>query len=183
MLPPHDPAAFTDPLAAALWTARARREALPREAWPDVDMARARVVAADLYAGLEAAGLHRVGAKGAATDAPTQARFGATEPLIAPIFSNVLIDDGATVLRSDFTAPSVEAEIGMRVTASGVVLVPCIEIADSRFAGGPPTIAYLAADFATQGGMIFGEPASQPTGAVGVSVSVDGEPVKEASRD
>jgi 2-keto-4-pentenoate hydratase len=182
-LPTLDPSAFTDPLAAALWRARTRREALPRDDWPDLDMGRAAAVAAELYAGLDAGGVPRVGAKGAATDAATQAVFGATEPLIAPIFGNVLVDDGATVRRTDFTAPHVEAEIGMRVTSSGVVLVPCIEIADSRFSGGTATIAYIAADFATQGGMIFGEPASQPTGAVQVRVAVDGEPVNEASRD
>jgi 2-keto-4-pentenoate hydratase len=172
---------FDDPLAAALWRARAGNEPLDRAAWPDVDLARGKAVGAELYARLDQLGIPRIGAKAAVTDAGSQAVFGASGPLVVPIFENVAIADGATVFMADFTTPFVEAEIGVRVTEDGMTLMPCIEIADLRFFGGPPAIAYLAADFGAQGGMIFGEP-GDAEGQVAVTVTVDGQEVNRAER-
>lgn len=172
---------FADPLAAALWHARATKEPLPRAAWPNLDLARAQAVAAELYARLEATGVPRIGAKAAATDAASQAFLGASEPLVAPIFEDVLIADGATVPSSDLMSPVLEAEIGMRITAHGVTTVPCIEIPQVRFSGGEPAMAYVAADFAVQGGMIFGEP-GEAGSRVSVTVTVGGEEVTRGER-
>jgi 2-keto-4-pentenoate hydratase len=180
-VPSATPREFADPLAAALWQARASQEPVPRASWPGVDLPRARDVAAELYAKLEAMGVRRVGAKAAATDAGTQAFLGADEPLVAPIFGDVLMADGATVSLSDLMSPVLEAEIGMRLSAEGVVTVPCIEIPQSRFSGGDPHIAYIAADFAGQGGMVFGPPGTADEEA-SVIVTVDGAEVRRAGR-
>ena len=53
---------FDDPLAAALWRARAGNEPLDRAAWPDVDLARGKAVGAELYARLDQLGIPRIGA-------------------------------------------------------------------------------------------------------------------------
>jgi 2-keto-4-pentenoate hydratase len=172
---------FADPLAAALWQARASREQIPRESWPGVDLARGHDVAAELYARLDATGVPRIGAKAAATNAATQAFFGADEPLVAPIFRDVLIADGGQLSLCDTLSPSLEAEIGMRLSDGGVVPLPCIEILQSRFSGGEPAIAYLAADFAAQGNMMFGQPGTAQD-EVSVSVTVDGAEVRRARR-
>lgn len=177
--PPHG--GFADPLAAALWHARASREPVPRGSWPDIDLARAREVAAELYSKLDATGVPRIGAKAAVTDAATQALFGTGEPHVAPIFRDILIADGARVSLEEMMSPLLEAEIGMRLSADGLVMLPCIEIPQSRFSGGDPGIAYLVADFAAQGNMIFGEPGVAHDVA-SVIVTVDGAEVRRGHR-
>lgn len=172
---------FEDPLAAAIWRARAEADPLPRGDWPDLGMDRAQAVADGLYAMLKATGVRRLGGKAAATDSAARTFLGASEPLVAPLYETTVIQVGDDISVEELVSPLLEAEIGMRRTAAGVVAMPCIEIADSRFVGGKPSIEYVAADFGGQGRMLFGEPGDLGD-QVTVTVTCDGEQVATGVR-
>ena len=177
-----DGPAFEDPLAAALWEARSTHTAVDRVPWNDLPKERGEAVAGELYARLRDGGERQVGAKVVATDAPTQRRLGADGPLVAPLFGDAVVPVGSAISLSSLIKPVLEAEIGMRVDGEDVLVMPCVEIPDSRFTGGTPTMAHVAADFGGQAVILFGTPAPCDE-VVQVTVTRDGEPVVSASRD
>lgn len=176
------PMGFADPLAAALWEARTTRQPLSRLSWRELSEARAASVAEELYAALGRTGRRCIGAKIAAADAATQAFLGASGPLVAPLFDDILLTPGATVLLEGLMSPLLEAEIGMRVTDGGVEHLPCIEIAESRFIDGKPAIEYVTADYGGQGRMMFGAPGAVDA-RVSVTVTLNGEEVARGERE
>ncbi len=138
-----------------------------RTAWGDLDGARARAVAEELYAEERAAGALVVGAKVAVTDRVAQARLGADGPFSAPVMSNTLLEDGSTLSLGDLIAPVLEVEIGLHIEDGRATPIACIEIADCRVRDWDVTIAHLVADFGAQARMIFGRP-----GAVAHDITV-----------
>lgn len=176
-----DVSAFEDPLAAALWEARSTRTTVDRVPWDDLPTQRGEAVADELYGRLRAGGARQVGAKVVATDAASQRRLGADGPLVAPLFSDAVVPVGSAISLSSFNTPVLEAEIGMRVDGGDVLVMPCVEIPDSRFTGGTPRMPHVTADFGGQAAMLFGTP-SPCDDVVEVTVTRDGEPVVSASR-
>jgi 2-keto-4-pentenoate hydratase len=170
-----------DPLAATLWDCRASATPVPREDWPQPNMDKAKALSNELYTRLEGQGVARYGWKAIATDARTQAAFGADGPVIAPLYADAVLAPGETVSLERLIAPVFEAEICLRRVPGGTESMPCIEIPDSRFAAGTPGIEYLVADFGAQAKVLFGEPggADDPTEVV---VTRDGTEVGRGQR-
>ena len=178
---PARPLVLSDPLAQAL--AAARRAVAPItdvSSWACVDARRAESVAAELYAaygvGLPsgAGEVWKIGA----LDAATQQRLALHGPLVAPVLTGALTVDAqdAHVDANDLIAPRLEPEVGILREGTRLFAVPCIELADCRFADWavPPSCA--VADFGMQGRMFFGRPVPPPD-RVDVVVSHDGQVV------
>jgi 2-keto-4-pentenoate hydratase len=168
---------FADPLAKALWDARERGVTVSSaQAWSDLSRERADDVSTALY--------QRLGPiappawKMGAFDEETQLRLGLAGPLVAPVLSDRMHVGASTVsLRlRDFAQPKLEAEVGIRTDDGRPTLVPCVEVADCRFADWalPPFAA--VADFGLQGAMVFGR-GTAPVDEIHVDVSHDGVPV------
>ncbi len=141
---------------------------------------------ADLAARVGAAFARQVGAAGSpywkigAVDGATQQRLGVDGPLFAPLDpESVSLDvTTATVELSSLIAPRFEPEIGVLSDDGGLRAMPCVEVADSRFAGWVLPAWGVVADGTLQGRMLFG-PAVDPIDVVGVTVLHDG---RELSR-
>jgi 2-keto-4-pentenoate hydratase len=143
------------------------------------------VIATQLYAALRADGARQVGWKLGLTDEGGQRRLGAAGPFVAPIFDTTRLFNGATVSLARFTQPRVEVEIGFALSADGITVLPCIEIADCHFPGWRIALGPALADFGLHGAALFGEPAG-PADAfsdVTVSVSHDGRQLLEGSTE
>jgi len=175
-------AAFADPLAERLWTARAESRVLaPDGGWSEVDLARAERIAAQLYLG---AGADRAVAwKLGALDRASRTRLGLNGPLVAPVLPDRLHLDATSVTlnREEFVQPRFEPEVGLVLDSPGADprVAACIEIADCRFPGWLPPPGVAVADFGLQGAMVFG-PACLAVGEVAVLVRHDGREVADA---
>lgn len=145
---------FVDSWAQELWGARQDARVV-RHTSGELELDRARAVAAELYAALaEASPL--VGWKLGATDPRTQASLGTDRPFTAPIYADGVLADGQVISLSRFVAPRLEAEIGLRLQGSAIQPVPCMEIVDCRFAGWRLSLPGAIADFGLQGAFVFG---------------------------
>jgi 2-keto-4-pentenoate hydratase len=165
---------FTDPLAVALWDARERSAAVSvAESWGHLSPDRAEHISAALYQRLSpiAPSAWKMGA----FDVETQLRLGLDGPLVAPVLPDRLHFQATTLsLRvRDFVQPKLEAEVGIRIDEAGQRLVPCVEVADCRFADWAIPRFGAVADFGLQGAMVFGLDAA-PLAEVEVTVSHDG---------
>jgi 2-keto-4-pentenoate hydratase len=168
---------MSDPLADALWEARAQARRLARADWPDVTAERGRAVAGELYRRLRAGGARPVGAKLGATDAAAQQRLGAAGPFAGPLHSDVCLPGGATLSLAELVAPALELEIGVRLGAAGSpVALACVEIVDSRF-GWDVTVGHATADFGCQGRIMFGALTVPPDEIVHAVARRDGREV------
>ena len=171
----------TDELAAALWEARRVARPVPGELpWDTLSEETAAGIGQALY--------RRVSDdpprawKMGAFDAETRGRLGLREPLLAAVLPDRLHTgaDRVELRLADFVAAKLEPEIGIRSGPSGTWFVPCVEVADCRFAGWQPPPLAATADFGLQGAMVFGLPVPAPD-SVHVHVRRDGEDVGSAS--
>lgn len=165
---------FADPLAVALWAARERRVVVTAaESWGELSAERADDVSGALYQRLSP--LAPSAWKMGAFDVEAQARLGLDGPLVAPVLPDRLHTQATTVsLRvGDFVQPKLEAEVGIRIDEDGHTLVPCVEVADCRFADWAIPRFGAVADFGLQGAMVFGLDAA-PLAEVEVHVRHDG---------
>jgi 2-keto-4-pentenoate hydratase len=165
---------FADPLAVALWDARERAVAVSSAgSWGALSPDRADDISAALYQRLSpsAPAAWKMGA----FDMDSQLRLGLDGPLVAPVLPDRLHSQATTLsLRvRDFVQPKLEAEVGIRIDEAGHTLVPCVEVADCRFADWAVPRFGAVADFGLQGAMVFGLDAA-PLAEVEVRVSHDG---------
>lgn len=166
---------WADPLAEALLRARDEASPIDPEGWGEIGADRGKAVANELYAAARARGAVPLGAKVGAIDPAAQEHLGISEPFTAPLLSDSVVEDGATVALGALIAPVVELEIGLEVRDGRVRTLPCVEIADSRI-GWALTIGRAHADFGCQGLMLFGEPGPEhdPLDAVHAVARLDG---------
>jgi 2-keto-4-pentenoate hydratase len=148
---------WTDPLAEALAGARETGTAIDPEAWGEVALDRGKAVAAELYAAARASGAVPLGAKIGAIDPVAQERLGIDKPFTAPLLSDGIVEDGATLSLAALVTPLIELEVGLCLRDGRPRPVACVEIADSRI-GWALTIGRAHADFGCQGRMLFGAP-------------------------
>jgi 2-keto-4-pentenoate hydratase len=172
--------AFADPLAAVLWNARERRAVVgDTRPWTELSAHRAAAISSELYSRnrSRAPSAWKMGA----FDRPTQERLVLDGPLLAPVLTDGLQLD-VTEVRLElarFGQPRLEAEVGIRLTAQGDRLMPCVEIADCRFAEWTVPARAAVADFGLQGAMLFG-PDVAPVPLVHVEVRRDGVRIQSA---
>ncbi len=172
-------AAFRDPLANELWRARAEARPVSESAHAHrITATRGTEIAGELYRAMQSAGARQVGWKLALTSEAAQARFGVDRSFSAPVFDATRIE--SSVLRSAFVEPLLEAEIGVAFRDGAWTALPCVEIADCRFAGWRIDIGQAIADFGLHGAMAFGEPVPE-VDTVTVNVSRDGLTVASGS--
>lgn len=173
--------ATADRLAGLLWEARRTGVPLDPSAgpWPGLTEARSALIAEALY---ERGGVGRTWKLGA-LDAPTQRRLGIGGPVCVPLLRGATSAEiiSAVLRRDELVAPKFEAEIGVALDGNGLAYpVPCVEIADCRFADWRLPPYGMTADLALQGRMLFG-----PIGIVGrrttVTVRHDGRKVAGGS--
>ncbi|MEU4671604.1 fumarylacetoacetate hydrolase family protein [Amycolatopsis sp. NPDC023774] len=107
-----------------------------------------------------AAGDRLAGYKVGLTSEPARATYGATEPAFGYVLASTVLDAGQALPTAGMFAPRAEVEIafilgqslsGPAATAEDVLaataaIAPAFEIVDSRWSGGPTTLAMLAAD-------------------------------------
>lgn len=113
-----------------------------------------------------------------ALDTLTQRRLGLSGPVCIPLLDGAIETDvRETVVRlADLVAPRFEAEIGIVFDGEALLGVPCVEVADCRFADWELPPFGMTVDLALQGRMIFGLPGDiQPE--IEVVVTRDDEPV------
>jgi len=160
--------------------ARAQRRALDASSpdWRDLTLSEAAEVAERLYALWGATGSRYW--KLGAVDEATQSRLGVAAPICAPLVPTEvwtgcrdLALNSSRYIRAKF-----EPEVGVRVTEDGLVAMPCVEVADCRFAGWQLPPGGVIADAALQGSMVFG-PESEVPDDVRVRVSLDGRVLGE----
>ena len=151
---------------------------------------------ADAYAiqSLNAEGRATSGHKIGLTSQAMQEQLGVSEPDYGRIFSDELLETGATVARDELIAPRVEPEIafvlaedlGQGVTHSDVIdatksVVPALEIIDSRIADWKIGLIDTVADNASCGRVVLGTQRTSVPGvalaAADVHLLVDGEEV------
>jgi 2-keto-4-pentenoate hydratase len=140
-----------DELAERLWAARERAEPLAEDPdWLGVDHARAVEVADQLYRRCAVPPDPRdVSAwKLGALDELTRHRLGLPGPLVAPVLPGGLHTGvrELPVRLAELVDPKLEAEIGVLLHAGRPFLVPCVEIADCRFAGWAVPLGCALAD-------------------------------------
>ncbi|MHB1211643.1 MAG: hypothetical protein ACYC0W_05195, partial [Candidatus Nanopelagicales bacterium] len=113
-----------------------------------------------------------------AVDAETQKRLGIDGPLFAPLDPDSVAWDvtTATIELSSMVDPRFEAEIGVLVDDGRLCAMPCVEVADSRFAGWTLPPWGVVADGTLQGRMLFG-PTFDPLDDIHVTVVHDGHEV------
>jgi 2-keto-4-pentenoate hydratase len=175
-----------DELAQRLWVAKERARPVAAEGdWLGVDHRTALEIADRLYRRCAVPSDPREVAawKMGALDEPTQNRLGLPGPLTAPVLPDGLHTGvGALPVRlAELVDAKLEAEIGVLLEAEGARLVPCVEIADCRFAGWAVPPGCAAADFGLQGAMVFGAPVAAPVEDVQVTVRHDGATVAGGS--
>jgi 2-keto-4-pentenoate hydratase len=176
--------AFVDPLAQALWNARANARTITAPSLDDraLTRGRARAIASELYAELISAGARQIGWKLIATDERAQAWLGTKRALSAPVFNSSTLTDGAVISLCDLVAPRLELEVALRFAAHDVLLpLACIEIIDTRFPDWRVKVPEAIADFALQGLMIFGSPCADVSVAE-VQLKLNGRPLVSGSR-
>lgn len=178
-------ASLDDPIAEALWQARATGRPLEGAlAGERIDQARAEAVAAELYDALRREGGRQIGWKLGATDPAAQAFLSTAAPFAAPLYSHSLLEGTPARLSiSKLVAPRLEAEIAVSHTPQGVLFSPCVEIVDCRFPDWNVDLQRAVADFGLQGRISFGAPIQiSMTETVDVVVLKDYEIVAQGRR-
>lgn len=194
------PPATIDRLADRLLAAADAREALePLTATtPDLDVASAYELQDALVARLLARGERLIGAKLGLTSRAKQVEMGVHEPIGGWLTDAMLVADGEAVRAATLGQPRVEPEIAFRlardlagadVTADEVlaateVVMPAIEIIDSRYRAFKFTLPDVVADNASAARFALGEPVSPagiPLDLVGVVFEIDGALVATAA--
>jgi len=174
-----------DDLAERLWTARERAVPLAEDQdWLGVDHERALEIADQLYRRCAVPPDPRDVAawKLGALDELTRHRLELPGPLVAPVLPGGLHTDvrQLPVRLAELVDPKLEAEIGVLLDDGRPRLVPCVEIADCRFAGWALPVGCAPADFGLQGSMVFGA-AVEPVDLVQVTVRHEGVVVGQGS--
>ncbi|MEZ5101911.1 MAG: hypothetical protein R3C15_19355 [Thermoleophilia bacterium] len=170
-------AALDDPLALALWQARASARPVPEGtvAAGALGQADAERVAAALADATRAAGGRQVGWKLGATSEAVQARFGTDRPFPAPLFDTTALADGGELSLRHLVAPRLEPELGFLVEDGVATPCACIELVDARLRPSwTVTLAEAVADFGMHAHAVFGEPVAA-RGRVPAAVRRDGE--------
>ncbi len=163
-------------LAAAVTAARATNTALDgsQSPWSQLDLAAAVAVSDEVLDAIGAAGssFWKLGA----VDEPTQVRLGLPGPITAPLVPGAVTCDviRTTVRLAELLKPKFEPEIGVQIVDGQLLAMPCVEVADSRFAEWRLPPFGVIADAALQGQMLFGIPVPAPE-SVTVTVSHDSE--------
>lgn len=113
-----------------------------------------------------------------AVDALSQQRLGVDGPLFAPLDPDGVTSEvtTSTITLSSLIAPRFEPEIGVLVEDGRLWAMPCVEVADSRFAGWALPPWGVVADGTLQGRMLFGARA-EPLEHIRVTVVHDGTEV------
>jgi 2-keto-4-pentenoate hydratase len=139
--------------------------------YPDADVDDAYRVSMLVTEAKVARGQIVKGQKIGLTSKAMQQLVGSTEPDFGTLFANWFVDEGASVPRADFNRPLVEVELafimGSRLSGPGViasdvlraadVIVPSIEIVDTRYAGrGRSVLVDSISDAASCGRIILG---------------------------
>ncbi len=140
-----------------------------------------------------------VGAKLGLTSIAKQRQMNVDEPLYGILTSDMRLESGAVVARSDYIQPRCEPEIafllnrdlrGGHVQAADVLaatslVFPAIDVLDSRFAGYTFTITDVIADNASSAGFAIGGDGVTPNGIdlrlVGCAFEVNGVLVATAA--
>jgi 2-keto-4-pentenoate hydratase len=145
-------------------------------------------VAAKLRQILAAEGVGISGLKLGALDPAAQRAMGLTGPIVAPLYEEWMLSEGAAISLGQFIEPKVEAEIGFRLVKGTWVAVGCLEIADSRLTGWSGRGGQILADFALNGAIVCGTDLT-PVAETSYELRHDGEivahgraPVADAAR-
>ncbi len=161
-----------DQRANLLWQARRTRNVLdPQDVpWSTLTAASANQIGERLY---QRGGRSRTWKLGA-FDGETQHRLGLSGPVCLPMLDrSTETDVRSTSLRlKDLVAPRFEVEIGIILAGDGIIGVPCVEIADCRFADWRLPPFGMTVELGLQGRMVFGLP-GQVDRDVQVTVSRD----------
>ncbi len=164
---------MTNAMTELLW--EARRTGVPLDPaagpWPELTQAQAAEVAEEQYARDGVSRSWKLGA----LDAAAQRFLGIDAPVCVPLLGDAAETDVTEVhlSRAGLVTPRFEVEIGVLLDGVDVYPVPCVEIADCRFAGWRLPPYGMTADLALQGRMLFGPP-GVVTGDVEVTVDHDG---------
>lgn len=161
--------------------------------WPDLDAATGYAVADEVLRRRLDRGEKLIGVKVGVTNRADQERLGGSGPVVGWLTDAMIVPAGEPVPQHRLLRPAAEPEIvfvlrdrlaGPGVTAasafSAVEAVACgVEIVDSRFTDGAPTLGDLLADNVGAAAFVTG-PLTVPPGEVdlfteGVLVEVDGE--------
>jgi 2-oxopent-4-enoate/cis-2-oxohex-4-enoate hydratase len=136
-----------------------------------------------------------IGHKIGLTSRAVQRQLGVDQPDFGCLLSDMVVDDGGTVPPNLLIQPRVEGEVafvlgralsGPGVTVADVLaatelLLPCIEIIDSRIADWRITYPDTIADNASSGMLVLGGVGVTPTGKdlalAGLALRLDGEVV------
>lgn len=179
---PKEEAPFADPVAAALWSARAAARGI--DALERLSLTHANEIADALYARLRERGARQIGWKIAATDPVAQRRFQTDGPFAAPLFDVSVLPGDSRLSLASLVAPVLEAEIGVRLLGGLATILPCIEIADCRVRDWRVSFAEAVADFGLQGAMVLGESVGiAVAGGLEVNISCDGEVISRGIAD
>jgi 2-keto-4-pentenoate hydratase len=172
---------LSDPLARELLAARRDRNVLKISDDPGLPLSRAATISHQLYGAIQAEGAVQIGWKLGATNEGAQGRLRSSGPFVAPMFDTALVENGGTVPKSRFTQPRIEVEVGISVTSAGVLVAPCIEIADCHFPEWRISIGEAIADFGLNGAVAFGELQAVPHDVIEIetTLSRDGVVVAE----
>lgn len=181
MIGPKADIPFDDPIATALWAARA--DARKVDTLERLPLGRGNAIALALYTRLRAQGARQIGWKIGATDPIAQRRFETDGPFSAPLFDASVIPDGSRISLGSLVAPVLEAEIGVRLAGNVATIFPCIEIADCRVRDWRVTLPEALADFGLQGAMVLGESVDGVAAVPEVSISHDGAVIRSGTPD
>jgi len=140
-----------------------------------------------------AAGDRVIGYKAALTTKAMQAQVGIAEPLLGTLLASRLLDEDSPVSLGDFILPTLEPEVGVLIGATlegpGVTrlealaavagYLPCVEVGDTRAPGAASLPPQVVACNTFNGGHVFGQPLTAPSGIdlrlEGVVLRVNGE--------
>jgi 2-oxo-3-hexenedioate decarboxylase len=137
---------------------------------PDLTVVDAYDIQAAVVDSRLAAGGRIVGAKLGLTSEAKQRQMNVREPLYGWLTTDMQIETGGTINCSDYIQPRCEPEIAfllkddlsgshisaVHVLAATSLVLPAIDVLDSRFAGYSFTIADVVADNASSAGFILG---------------------------
>ena len=192
---------LVDECADTIQAAVRDRRAITRltDAHPDLDIATAYAVQAEVTARRLVAGERVIGAKLGLTSRAKQVQMNVAEPMYGVLFSGGVHPAGEPVVVDELIHPRVEPEIvlvmgkelrGPGVTAADVLAatryVACgMEIIDSRYADFSFTAADVIADNTSEARIVLGPTLVEPKGLdlslIGLLLEADGEQVATAT--
>lgn len=177
-----------------------RRATTPlTDEYPDLDVATAYEIQDEVIEARLEAGAVVVGAKLGLTSTAKQLQMNVSEPLYGILTDDMMIDTGAVLQCDRFIQPRCEPEVafvlatdleGVHVTAAHVLaasalVLPAIDVLDSRFSGYSFTLPDVVADNSSCAGFILGGQGVDPRGfdlrTVGCVFEKNGEIVATAA--